>query len=148
MLINSQRRRDFVSVQQTVVRGTIELEDNLPTFVAFPCLWQAGRSRYSRELTNAISRYIQIIHSTERKSAGKGQEGSLRNIRYKPLEVLLAQEFSSTNSETSDPDPIVNLASFKPVDTISITSKVVNDQDTDDTTPGPSKSKKPKKGDK
>jgi hypothetical protein len=148
MLMYSQRRRDFVSVQQTVVRGTIELEDNLPTFVAFPCLWQAGRSRYSRELTNAISRYIQVIHSTERKSAGKGQEGSLRNIRYKPLEVLLAQEFSSTNSESSDPDPLVNLASFKTIDMISITSKVVDDQITDNPEPGPSNSKKLKKEDK
>jgi len=133
-------------VQQTVVRGSIELADNLPTFAAFPCLWIASRCRYSREITNAIARYIQVIHSTERKSAGKGQEGSLKPHQHMSLEVLLAQEQSTISSDTdetqSSPAPPPDDKSFEPIDFISESGNTFGI--TTSASAGPSESKKTK----
>lgn len=64
-------------MQQTVVRGNVDLGDNLPGHETFPCLWEAFTHQYSAENTTALARYCQIIHTTERKAAGKGHEGSL-----------------------------------------------------------------------
>ncbi|ODO00793.1 hypothetical protein L198_03120 [Cryptococcus wingfieldii CBS 7118] len=70
-------RKSFVSVQQHVPRGNVDLGDGMPSFPSFDCAWVIGCSPYSQSVTICVSRYVQIIHTTQRKAGGKGHDGVL-----------------------------------------------------------------------
>lgn len=68
-----------ISVQQVISRGDLDLGDGAPPFPSFDCLWSVGRYPFSVEVTAAAGRYVQLIHTTERKLTGKSLSGSSRH---------------------------------------------------------------------
>ncbi|WVR06198.1 hypothetical protein IAU60_003228 [Kwoniella sp. DSM 27419] len=64
----------------------------MPRFDSFACLWLATTGVFSAELASAVARYIQLIHATERKAAGKGNSTALMQARRLPLDIGIVEE--------------------------------------------------------
>lgn len=101
---------------ELVVRGNIDLQDGAPAFEAFTCLWAVGMYVFSREITTAIARHVQLIHTTERKGTGKYHVAS---FDVPPMETQLAYENLHTAMEVEpvdaapdkNPEDLTNLVS-------------------------------------
>ncbi|ODN95916.1 hypothetical protein L198_04535 [Cryptococcus wingfieldii CBS 7118] len=96
-------RKSFVSVQQHVPRSNVDLGDGKPSFPSFDCAWVIGCSPYSQSVTICVSRYVQIIHTTQRKAGGKGHEGALvRSSRRFNINMTSASEAQDRKVELVD----------------------------------------------
>lgn len=91
-------RRHYIGVQQCLVRGWIDIggvDQKLPRFASFPCLFVVGQLGYVRSVATAPYRYCQAIHRTDRKATGKGDVADF----VPPLDRTARQ-----SPRASDPD--------------------------------------------
>lgn len=89
------------------MRGWIDLEgldEKMPRFAAFPCLFVVGQLGYVRSITTALFRYCHVIHKTDRRMTGKGDVADFKPSpriytahQAKPAPEILAIAPSATH---------------------------------------------------
>lgn len=68
--------KGFVSVQRILVRDHVDLGDNLPVFEAFPSPWLFACYPYCSPCAMAISRHVQLVHTTGHKTLCNTKKGN------------------------------------------------------------------------